>query len=85
MTFMRIQPVVLVALSALIPFLRASTSADISTRVSPVSNLTSYVNLFIGTAEGANGASGGNALPGPGVPHAMVKVSAASCAVYLHG
>lgn len=27
-------------------------------------NLTSFVNLFIGTASGANGGSGGNAFPG---------------------
>lgn len=27
-------------------------------------NLTSLVNLFIGTASGANGGSGGNAFPG---------------------
>lgn len=37
-------------------------------------NLTSLVNLFIGTASGANGGSGGNAFPGAAVPHAMVKV-----------
>ncbi|RDB26624.1 hypothetical protein Hypma_005541 [Hypsizygus marmoreus] len=37
-------------------------------------NLTSLVNLFIGTASGANGASGGNSFPGSAVPHAMVKV-----------
>lgn len=29
-----------------------------------VTNLTSLVNLFIGTASGANGGSGGNAFPG---------------------
>lgn len=42
----------------------------------PVSaaNLTSLVNLFIGTASGANGGSGGNAFPGAAIPHAMVKV-----------
>jgi len=28
------------------------------------SNLTSLVNLFIGTASGAGGGSGGNAFPG---------------------
>ncbi|KAF8652899.1 hypothetical protein AX16_004087 [Volvariella volvacea WC 439] len=37
-------------------------------------NFTDYVNLFIGTASGANGGSGGNAFPGAAVPHAMVKV-----------
>ncbi|THH02355.1 hypothetical protein EW026_g523 [Hermanssonia centrifuga] len=37
-------------------------------------NLTSLVNLFIGTSSGANGGSGGNAFPGAAVPHAMVKV-----------
>ncbi|KAL5521115.1 hypothetical protein ACEPAG_9037 [Sanghuangporus baumii] len=35
---------------------------------------TNLVDLFIGTASGANGASGGNAFPGAAVPHAMVKV-----------
>ncbi|EJD08450.1 uncharacterized protein FOMMEDRAFT_101848 [Fomitiporia mediterranea MF3/22] len=35
---------------------------------------TDLVNLFIGTASGANGGSGGNAFPGAAVPHAMVKV-----------
>ncbi|KAJ7601123.1 glycosyl hydrolase family 92-domain-containing protein [Mycena floridula] len=37
-------------------------------------NLTSLVNLFIGTASGANGGSGGNGFPGSAVPHAMAKV-----------
>ncbi|KAF9070156.1 glycosyl hydrolase family 92-domain-containing protein [Rhodocollybia butyracea] len=37
-------------------------------------NLTSLVNLFIGTASGANGGSGGNAFPGSAIPHAMAKV-----------
>lgn len=37
-------------------------------------NLTSLVNLFIGTASGANGGSGGNAFPGAAIPHAMAKV-----------
>ncbi|KAK7040737.1 hypothetical protein VNI00_009643 [Paramarasmius palmivorus] len=37
-------------------------------------NLTSFVNLFIGTASGANGGSGGNVFPGAAVPHAMAKV-----------
>ncbi|KAF5366597.1 hypothetical protein D9758_008976 [Tetrapyrgos nigripes] len=37
-------------------------------------NLTSLANLFIGTASGANGGSGGNAFPGAAVPHAMAKV-----------
>ena len=37
-------------------------------------NLTSLVNLFIGTESGANGGSGGNAFPGAAIPHAMVKV-----------
>ncbi|KAF8201195.1 glycosyl hydrolase family 92-domain-containing protein [Mycena galopus ATCC 62051] len=36
--------------------------------------LTSLVNLFIGTESGANGGSGGNAFPGAAIPHAMVKV-----------
>ncbi|KAI0690299.1 glycosyl hydrolase family 92-domain-containing protein [Cytidiella melzeri] len=38
------------------------------------SPLTTFVNLFIGTASGANGGSGGNVFPGAAVPHAMVKV-----------
>ncbi|KAF9479830.1 hypothetical protein BDN70DRAFT_806378 [Pholiota conissans] len=38
------------------------------------SNLTSLVNLFIGTASGANGGSGGNGFPGAAIPHAMAKV-----------
>ncbi|KAL0958814.1 hypothetical protein HGRIS_014133 [Hohenbuehelia grisea] len=38
------------------------------------SNLTALVNLFIGTASGRNGGSGGNAFPGAAVPHAMAKV-----------
>ncbi|KZT25871.1 glycoside hydrolase family 92 protein [Neolentinus lepideus HHB14362 ss-1] len=42
--------------------------------VSAQTNLTSLVNLFIGTASGANGGSGGNAFPGAAVPHAMAKV-----------
>lgn len=37
-------------------------------------DLTSLVNLFIGTASGANGGSGGNCFPGAAVPHAMAKV-----------
>ncbi|KAF4610046.1 hypothetical protein D9613_010665 [Agrocybe pediades] len=37
-------------------------------------NLTSLVNLFIGTASGAGGSSGGNSFPGAAVPHAMAKV-----------
>ncbi|THH03301.1 hypothetical protein EW145_g6364 [Phellinidium pouzarii] len=36
--------------------------------------LTSLVNLFIGTASGANGGSGGNGFPGAAVPHAMVGI-----------
>jgi p-aminobenzoyl-glutamate transporter AbgT len=32
--------------------------------VNAATNLTSLVNLFIGTASGANGGSGGNAFPG---------------------
>jgi hypothetical protein len=35
-----------------------------ATRVQAASNLTSLVNLFIGTASGANGGSGGNVFPG---------------------
>ncbi|KAF8193001.1 glycosyl hydrolase family 92-domain-containing protein [Pholiota molesta] len=42
--------------------------------VNAATNLTSLVNLFIGTASGANGGSGGNAFPGAAVPHAMAKV-----------
>ncbi|KAH0578989.1 hypothetical protein H2248_003166 [Termitomyces sp. 'cryptogamus'] len=42
--------------------------------VNATTNLTSLVNLFIGTASGAGGASGGNAFPGAAVPHAMAKV-----------
>ncbi|KAG9221214.1 hypothetical protein CCMSSC00406_0007388 [Pleurotus cornucopiae] len=37
-------------------------------------NLTSLANLFIGTASGRNGGSGGNAFPGAAVPHGMAKV-----------
>ncbi|KAF9028902.1 hypothetical protein BDZ89DRAFT_1065801 [Hymenopellis radicata] len=37
-------------------------------------DLTSLVNLFIGTATAANGGSGGNVFPGSAVPHAMAKV-----------
>ncbi|KAL4260361.1 Peptide-N(4)-(N-acetyl-beta-glucosaminyl)asparagine amidase [Pleurotus pulmonarius] len=37
-------------------------------------NLTSWANLFIGTASGRNGGSGGNAFPGAAVPHGMAKV-----------
>ena len=40
----------------------------------PQTNFTSLVNLFIGTASGANGGSGGNGFPGAAVPHAMAKV-----------
>ena len=40
--------------------------------------LTDFVNLFIGTASGANGGSGGNVFPGAAVPHAMVKVQSTS-------
>lgn len=36
---------------------------------------TDYVNMFIGTASGANGGSGGNNFPGAAIPHGMVKVS----------
>ncbi|KAJ6611177.1 glycosyl hydrolase family 92-domain-containing protein [Mycena sp. CBHHK59/15] len=36
--------------------------------------LTSLVDMFIGTASGANGGSGGNAFPGAAIPHAMAKV-----------
>lgn len=43
-------------------------------KTASAANLTSLVNLFIGTASGANGGSGGNAFPGAAVPHAMVKV-----------
>ncbi|KAJ3745146.1 glycosyl hydrolase family 92-domain-containing protein [Lentinula detonsa] len=45
-----------------------------STNVNANTNLTSLVNLFIGTASGANGGSGGNAFPGSAIPHAMAKV-----------
>lgn len=34
------------------------------TNAQAVTNLTSLVNLFIGTASGANGGSGGNVFPG---------------------
>ncbi|KAI0083758.1 glycosyl hydrolase family 92-domain-containing protein [Irpex rosettiformis] len=44
------------------------------TTVHAQTSLTSFVNLFIGTASGANGGSGGNAFPGAAIPHAMVKV-----------
>jgi len=45
-----------------------------SQNVAAAANFISQVNLFIGTASGANGGSGGNAFPGAAVPHAMVKV-----------
>ena len=35
---------------------------------------TDLVNMFIGTASGANGGSGGNNFPGAAIPHGMVKV-----------
>ena len=38
-------------------------------------DFVSLVNLFIGTASGANGGSGGNAFPGAAIPHAMAKVA----------
>ncbi|KAI0082118.1 hypothetical protein K474DRAFT_1741752 [Panus rudis PR-1116 ss-1] len=41
---------------------------------SATTNLTSLVNLFISTASGANGGSGGNAFPGAAIPFAMAKV-----------
>ena len=60
-------------------------------RVHGAANLTSLVNLFIGTASGANGGSGGNVFPGmnfrhyiggkmkycigAAIPHGMAKVS----------
>ncbi|KAF5354327.1 hypothetical protein D9756_007228 [Leucocoprinus leucothites] len=44
------------------------------TKVQAATNLTSFVNLFIGTASGANGGSGGNVFPGAAIPHAMAKV-----------
>ncbi|THH32410.1 hypothetical protein EUX98_g1756 [Antrodiella citrinella] len=43
-------------------------------QIAATTNFTSLVNLFIGTASGANGGSGGNAFPGAAIPHAMVKV-----------
>ncbi|KAJ3572733.1 hypothetical protein NP233_g2897 [Leucocoprinus birnbaumii] len=42
--------------------------------VQAATNLTSLVNLFIGTASGANGGSGGNVFPGAAIPHGMAKV-----------
>ncbi|KAK7436692.1 hypothetical protein VKT23_018947 [Stygiomarasmius scandens] len=45
-----------------------------SSALAQSTNLTSLVNLFIGTASGANGGSGGNAFPGAAIPHAMAKV-----------
>ena len=52
-------------------FVLCVSTADV---VHAQTSLTSFVNLFIGTASGANGGSGGNAFPGAAVPHAMVKV-----------
>ncbi|KAJ8487577.1 hypothetical protein ONZ45_g14281 [Pleurotus djamor] len=51
----------------------------VSAYLSPVAyaadaNLAELVNLFIGTASGRNGGSGGNAFPGAAVPHGMAKV-----------
>ena len=54
--------------------LRFLAVATVLTPTSAQSSLTSLVNLFIGTASGANGGSGGNAFPGAAVPHAMAKV-----------
>ncbi|KII85438.1 glycoside hydrolase family 92 protein [Plicaturopsis crispa FD-325 SS-3] len=72
---MRISPLVHVAMGAS-PALAAT-------------NFTSLVNLFIGTASGANGGSGGNGFPGAAIPHGMVKVgidvdSAPRQAGYIH-
>lgn len=47
-------------------------------------NLTSLANLFIGTASGRNGGSGGNAFPGAAVPHGMAKVRLNFAVVELH-
>lgn len=47
-------------------------------------NLTSLVNLFIGTSSGANGGSGGNAFPGAAVPHAMAKACSLSISQSLY-
>lgn len=47
-------------------------------------DLTSLVNLFIGTETGANGGSGGNAFPGAAVPHAMVKVRVVTPLIRLY-
>ncbi|KAF8066727.1 glycosyl hydrolase family 92-domain-containing protein [Lyophyllum atratum] len=46
----------------------------LASQAKDATDLTSFVNLFIGTASGANGGSGGNVFPGAAVPHAMVKV-----------
>lgn len=51
----------------------ACTSATSSSASNHV-ELTSLVNLFIGTETGAGGGSGGNAFPGAAIPHAMAKV-----------
>ncbi|PFH48572.1 glycoside hydrolase family 92 protein [Amanita thiersii Skay4041] len=46
----------------------------LASQVHAATNFTSLVNLFIGTASGAHGGSGGNGFPGAAIPHAMVKV-----------
>lgn len=43
------------------------------TRHVHATNFTSLVNLFIGTASGAGGASGGNAFPGKGTLSDLVE------------
>ncbi|TCD68504.1 hypothetical protein EIP91_010560 [Steccherinum ochraceum] len=55
---------------ATLVFVLAATSL----KAQAATNFTSLVNLFIGTASGANGGSGGNGFPGAAIPHAMVKV-----------
>lgn len=37
---------------------------SLGSTVNAATNLTSLVNLFIGTSSGANGGSGGNGFPG---------------------
>ncbi|KAF9261279.1 hypothetical protein L218DRAFT_1046753 [Marasmius fiardii PR-910] len=58
----------------MLPVKRGLLVLVLYSNIANAANLTSLVNLFIGTASGANGGSGGNAFPGAAVPHAMAKV-----------
>lgn len=54
----------------------------VATEAQSQTNLTSLVNLFIGTASGANGGSGGNVFPGTScsnVPNQKSSLRARVC------